>query len=384
MDIALSDAKKEKFICYIDLLTSVINNTQPPNIPKDFDWEFICRNAQRNNVLNILGYAVNNLENKPDEQLIKVIENDRRYSILKETSQLFQVEKVLQEFEKAEIKNLPLKGYRIKSLYPRSDLRTMNDIDILVDKKDFKKTATIFENLGYTNKNILNSTEIHFTKDLLYFEIQSDLNSGDDTYYDNIWDKLTLRDDYNYSYNMTLEDFYIYMVYHCVNHFKSGGIGIRMVMDIYVFLKSYPDLDFEYVNGEFEKIGIITFAKRLKKLALNWFSRDKTEIDNFGEFVLYSSTYGTRDIHFFQSANRSKKGYLIKQIFIPYKSMKKQFPYLQKLPFLLPVSWVQYWFIRLFISRDINFKSGISDRITNLDQKNGGFVKNLMDELEIE
>ena len=68
MDIALSDAKKEKFICYIDLLASVINNTQPPNIPKDFDWEFICRNAQRNNVLNILGYAVNNLENKPDEQ----------------------------------------------------------------------------------------------------------------------------------------------------------------------------------------------------------------------------------------------------------------------------------------------------------------------------
>ena len=212
MDIALSDDKKEKFICYIDLLASVINNTQPPNIPKNFDWKFICRNAQRNNVLNILGYAVNNLENKPDEQLIKVIENDRRYSILKETSQLFQVEKVLQEFEKAGIKNLPLKGYRIKSLYPRSDLRTMNDVDILVDKKDFKKIATIFENLGYTNKNILNSTEIHFTKDLLYFEIQSDLNSGDDTYYDNIWDKLTLREDYNYSYNMTLEDFYIYMV----------------------------------------------------------------------------------------------------------------------------------------------------------------------------
>ncbi len=169
MDIALSDVKKEKFICYIDLLASVINNTQPPNIPKNFDWEFICRNAQRNNVLNILGYAVNNLENKPDEQLIKVIENDRRYSILKETSQLFQVEKVLQEFEKAEIKNLPLKGYHIKSLYPRSDLRTMNDLDILVRKKDFKKVTAVFEKLGYTNKNILNPAEIHFSKDLLYF-----------------------------------------------------------------------------------------------------------------------------------------------------------------------------------------------------------------------
>ncbi len=384
MDIALTDAKKKMFICYIDLLASVINNTQPPVIPEDFDWEYICRNAQRNSVLNILGYAVEKLDSKPSEQLRKVIENDRRYSILKETSQLFQVEKVLEEFEKAEIKNLPLKGYFIKSLYPRSDFRTMNDLDILVRKKDFKKVTGVFEKLGYTNKNILNSSEIHFSKDLLYFEIQSDLNCDDDSYYDNIWDKLSLREDYNYSYNMTPEDFYIYMVYHCANHFKSGGIGIRMVMDIYVFLKNYPNIDFEYINGQFKIIGIATFAEKLRELAQNWFSLEETKIDNFGEFILYSSTYGTRDVHFFQSMNKSKGGYWIKQIFIPYKSMKKQFSYLQKFPFLLPVSWVQYWFIRLFISKDINFKGGISDRISNLDSKNGEFVSNLMNELEIE
>ncbi|MGN1138445.1 MAG: hypothetical protein ACI4RM_03280, partial [Ruminococcus sp.] len=101
-------------------------------------------------------------------------------------------------------------------------------------------------------------------------------------------------------------------------------------------------------------------------------------------FILYSSTYGTRDVHFFQSMNKSKGGYWINQIFIPYKSMKKRFPYLKKLPFLLPFSWIQYWFIRLFISKDINFKGGISDRVSNLDSKNGEFVRNLMNELEIE
>lgn len=50
-------------------------------------------------------------------------------------------------------------------------------------------------------------------------------------------DRSTKRDGYSYSYEMSHEDFYIYMLVHNSNHFRIGGMGARMVLDSYVFLK---------------------------------------------------------------------------------------------------------------------------------------------------
>ncbi len=383
MDIALSNQKKQQYTYYIDLLSATINNAELPKPIDNIDWDFIVHHAQRNSVLNILGYAVAKLDNKPPQTIAKVIENERRFSILKETSQLVEVEKVLNEFEKSAIKNLPLKGYFMKHLYSQTDLRTMTDVDILVNKKDFKKITRIFENLGYRKQNLINANEIHFSKDLLYFEIQCNLNENDDSFFNNIWDNVNNREDYKYSYSMSPEDFYVYMVYHCAKHFNAGGIGIRMLMDLYVYLNKYPRLNFDYINSCFEKLKIKTFAQRLRKLSVNWFSKDETKIDNLGEFILYCSTYGVRDVFFHQDNLSNKDNYWLKQVFIPYSKMKNKYSYLSKAPVLLPISWVQYWFTRLFISRDINFKEGFSDRAENLNDKNAEFVDKLMCELDI-
>lgn len=383
MDIALSSQKKQLYTYYIDLLSATINNAELPKPIDNINWEFIVRHAQRNSVLNILGYAVSKLDDKPPQTIANVIENERRFSILKETSQLVEVEKVLKEFEKSAIKNLPLKGYFMKHLYSQTDLRTMTDVDILVHKNDFKKITIIFENLGYRKQKLINANEIHFSKGLLYFEIKCNLNEKDDSFFNNIWDNVNHREGYKYSYSMSPEDFYIYMIYHCAKHFNSGGIGIRMLMDIYVYLSKYPNLNFNYINFCFEKLKIKIFAQRLRKLSVNWFSQDETKIDNLGEFILYCSTYGVRDVFFYQDTLRNKDNYWLKQVFIPYSKMKNRYSYLAKVPILLPVSWVQYWFTRLFINRDINLKKGIYDRAENLNNKNAEFINKLMCELDI-
>lgn len=384
MDIALSDGDKKIFLYYIDLLSSVINGKKPDEPFDGLDWKIIYNHASNNSVLNIVGYAINELKNKPPYNLYEAIENERRFGILKETSQITEIEKVLKEFDKAKIKNLPLKGYFMKRLYPHSDLRTMNDADILVRKEDFDKIGEIFESLGYTNRELINPFEIHYYKDFLYFEIHCDLNENDDSFFDDIWQRVSLRKGYDFSYNMNRpEDFYVYMLYHTAKHFKFGGAGIRMIMDVYVFLKSYPDLDFDYINHCFDKLNIRTFCIRLKELSLNWFSSDTTVIDNFGELILYCGTFGERNLFFYMDGRATKGNYWLKQIFIPYDKMKKKYLYLSKYPFLLPFSWVQYWFRRIFISRDVQYKSGMSSRVKNLDEKNSRFVSQVMSELEL-
>lgn len=383
MGIALSAEQKQFYTLYIDLLASVLNGTQPPKLPEDFNWEYACRSAQRNSVANILSYTLDKVNVKPSQTVTNVLKNERRLHILKETSQLFDVEKVLREFEKAEIKNVPLKGYFMKHLYPQTDLRTMTDIDILVDKRDFKKIEQVFTKLGYKNANVLNAREIHFERDLLYFEIQSTINANEDRYFDDIWSRVGRRDGYNYSYEMSSEDFYLYMIYHTAKHFKGGGMGIRMVMDVCVYLNACQSLDFDYISGRLREMELTTYEEKLRELSLNWFSDEPTQINAFGEFVLYCSTYGQRVVSFFQSNQRTEHGYWIKQFFPPYSDMRRRYEYLEKFPILLPFSWVQYWGRRAFVDRDIHVKRGITERANNLDKESGEFLINLMNELEI-
>ena len=383
MAIKLSESQKQLYIAYIDLLASVLNGEEPPRLPEDFDWDYFCRYAQRNSVANILAYSLDKVNIKPSDTVAAVLENDRRYHIIKETSQLVDIEKVIEECEKSKIKNAPLKGYFMKQLYPRGDFRTMSDIDFLTERKNFKKLEKIFTDLGFEKRDVIKSAEVHYTKGLLYCEVHSDLNENFDSYYNDIWDRVELRGGYSYSYRMKPEDFYIYMIYHAAKHFSHGGIGIRMVMDVYVCLNSFQNLDFEYINGELEKMNLSEFERAFRSLSLNWFSAEKTEVNEFGEFILYCSTFGAREVYFYQDGERTGGLYWLKQVFIPLNKLKGKYAYLNKMPFLLPVSWIQYWVKRVFISRDLNLKAGFSDRRKNLEGSDAEFVSNLMNELKI-
>ncbi len=383
MSIALTQKQKQNYITYIDLLSSVINKTNPPKLSENVNWRFIFKKAEHNSVLNLIGYTLDKVNVKPSEDLYAEMANRRNFEILKETSQLHTTDLLLREFDRLNIDNLPLKGYFMKQYYPQSDFRTMGDVDILIDRKHFKKLDDIFTKLGFENAGVIKSSEMHFKKDFMYFEIHSDLNENDDNYYDDIWNRVKLRNDYKNSYEMTLEDFYIYLIYHAGKHFTRGGIGIRMVMDIYVFLKKYEDLNMSYIDDELKKMELYAFEKKLRSTAFNWFSDEKTVIDELGEFILYCSTFGKRKVAFYQSGKKTGGAYWIKQVFIPYKTMRSKYNYLNKAPALLPFSWVQLWFTRIFIKRDLNLKHGFSDRVSNLDEKDAKFMDNLMNDLEL-
>ena len=91
-------------------------------------------------------------------------------------------------------------------------------------------------------------------------------------------DRSTKRDGYSYSYEMSHEDFYIYMLVHNSNHFRIGGMGARMVLDSYVFLKNHQsELDYDYLNVMLEKIGIANYENRLRDNEKNCFAKPQAE-----------------------------------------------------------------------------------------------------------
>ena len=365
MAIKLSESEKQLYINYIKLIASVINSEKPPKLPADFDWELVCRNSQRNGVANIIAYTFDKVNVKPPKTVYNVMENERRFEILKETSQIFDTEKVIQKFEENKIRNIPLKGYFMKHYYPQTDFRSMTDVDIFCERKMYKKIRACFEECGFTENKMRSANELAFTKDLIFVELHFVIDRDQKGYYDKIWDMVKPRDDYNCSYEFSPEDFYVYMLYHASKHIKNGGIGIRMILDFYVYNRAFPNLDYSYIKEQLTELGLLKTHEKITSTAEDWFSGKLEDFDSFGEFVLYCSTFGDSEFHeALTPVGDSSASGVLRHIFRPYYQMKNIYFYLHKFPFLLPFSWVQFWFSRVFVSKDINRSYGTEKKIS--------------------
>ena len=86
-------------------------------------------------------------------------------------------------------------------------------------------------------------------------------------------------------------DFYI--LSHTYKHYVRAGSGLRSLLDVYVFLRSKPDLDRGYPDAELLKPGLVDFEEKMRRLSGKVFT-DAALNDTAREDLKYiiSSGYG--------------------------------------------------------------------------------------------
>ena len=303
----------------------------------------------------------------------------RNKAVFKEAKQDVEAEMILYALEKAQIKCLPLKGLIIKHLYPQPDMRLMADVDILVETSQLEKARDIMLSLGYTAVHAGGNHDVYYKKPVMNIELHRALIA--ESYYDlnayfgSGWERARLIAGSNCRYEMSNEDYYIYLIGHFAKHCQVGGAGIRSVMDVWVYKRHYQDqLDWNYINLELEKVSLHIFAKNLEALSEQWFIGEVcSENENYQEmkeFVLTNGTYGTSqnaEIKKFykgkndrESFNVAKIKHVLRILVPDRKHMIILFPYLQKLPFLLSLCWV-FRGIRAILFRRSNIKRNLGN-----------------------
>ena len=203
---------------------------------------------------------------------------------------------------------LPLKGSVIKELYPNPEMREMNDNDILIDQNGRDQAKEFMLSRGYAikpnDKGVIddkgNSDE--FIKDpFFYFELHKFLieerySPKQYDYFLSIKDRLIKDTDKEYGYHMSDEDFYLYMICHAHKHFSRNGMGIRFLMDEYVFLKEKGEtLDNDYINEKIREFGLEQFDADLRKVSKMAFDEDEECLEESlsdSEKALYDSCLG--------------------------------------------------------------------------------------------
>ncbi len=343
------------------------------------DYPSVFSLAKRNNVQNIMYNVCANDEHLPDGIKERLIRN-LKLEIFRDQSQMQEIEKIRSEFNKADIDFVLLKGSHLKKLYPSSEMRFMVDMDVLVKEKDMDKAKKIILSHGLKQKMNNGKDIVFISEPCLTIELHKDLFAEGFIFYDyytDIWDKMSYLGEHEYT--MTYNDIYIYVLAHMCEHYLDGSSCFRPCMDIYLMLKKY-NLDREYIEEEFRKLGIETFAENIKNLCIYMFENgdgDET-LDMMENYVVLGPPVknALSAAHNAQKSE-SKLSRMIHTAFPGYRHMKKRYPVISKLPFLLPLMWLLRIFQFAFKKNSSSEFEKKKDRIVNTSKEDSEIMKEI-------
>lgn len=336
----------------ISIIKSSLSDSVP-TLSEEFDPKEAYVTAVKHQIVPLVYYGLAKTDKLgvANAKFLMSTANLTQYS----AAQLEEAQAFFDRLDKAKIPYLKMKGTILKKLYRYPEMRMMSDIDVYVKMDRYEEIKAILTNLGYTFKTESNHEiiwekgkvviELHkrlipsYTKDLFsYF--------GDDP-----WDRLTLVDKDRFEYKMSENDTYIYLFTHFAKHYRDGGIGIKFLTDFYVY-ERYNNLDYAYIEGELNKIGLLEFYKNTKRVLDVWFfDKQGDEITDFiTDKIFASSTYGEKKeklraealrlAQANKNAGAGKRKRKVQMVFPPYSQMCIKYPFLKGWAILLPLMWV--------------------------------------------
>lgn len=352
------DAKTSEY--FLELLRSVLHDRTASPKPEDVSWNDLFEYAKSQSLSTMAYRAIQTSGFDIGAELSKEWATLYSRNLVAYVNQEHECERLCKAFSDAGIMNMPLKGSVIRKLFPAPEMREMCDLDILVKPEDIERAHEILLADGFQyieDKTTSHNREYHKLP-YLNVEVHNYLMPRESpmfSYYENYWDRAATGDT-SLTSRMSWVDCYIYMMAHAYKHFFRVGTGVRSILDIYVMLEQLGDvLDRGSIDREFEKLGILDFARSFERLAFCWFAEERTdvpeELQHYHYRVLESSTYGdnsliTKVLKLMQGGKTfraAKRKMAISKVFPSYAYMKSKFPSLKYVPFLLPIYWVIRW-----------------------------------------
>lgn len=322
-------------------LSSCVINRQRP-CADGMDLDALYRVASYHSLAGIIGYALDyaGVEHEAFRQAKAMA--IRRAMILNA-----ERKGILDQLEQAGIWYMPLKGAVMQTYYPQIGMREMSDNDILFDASRAADVRAIMEQRGYTtviygsehrdeyHKPPVSNFEMHRT---LFAPPRNKLIL---TYYQDVKPRLIKNDDDQFGYHFTDEDFYLYMIAHEYKHYTWCGIGVRSLLDTYVFWKRFGQtLDKELLQQRLEQLGLADFERSNRELALALFERIPltSEQEQMLQYMVLSGTHGTKENEIRNSVqnNGSLIKYTVKRLFPSMNTVKKYHPVFYQHKLLLP------------------------------------------------
>ena len=316
------------------------------------DLAFLCRFAGLHDMAVVVMTAVKDLNLAFPDELAPAVELACQKSLYKCTMQDALYEQLSALLEENGIRHMPLKGYLLRPLYPRHEMRTSGDVDVFYSPEDADgRLPALMETLDFrlTKHSAVVDTYTHAGGAVfeMHGRVADDFTpppalSG------NVWAVAAPASGKSYEYRLTNEDFYLYHIAHLAKHYTGKGCGLRPIADIYVYRNHYDTtLDRAYIDASLQESGLLTFEHALTDVAASLFSGRPADrlAEELLQSVLYTGVYGNmKEMALLDSVKKAAGtgGGLSRQtktFFLPLDRMQVKYPLLRKAPVLLPGFW---------------------------------------------
>ncbi len=326
--------------------------------------------AARENGLSGLFYPVLKDNDSVDDEEKLLLKEYYLYQT-KDIAQTKTAQLVSKLFSDIQADHAFLKGMAIKKYYPETYMRSMGDIDILIQPEALADSKSILQKHGFKLHSEGSTHDVYFKGKGLMLEVHPGVDHHLDPKHVSALgsvfaDAISLGD---HQYELAPEKQLLYLLAHLHKHFLSSGIGLRQVLDIGVFLTAKEkEMDIGKLHSLLDHAGLTRFANSMiafnnravgftaGKAILGDFVIDENLFEDTAAFVISAGIHGTAD-DFNKSvpaltkhslkANKtrgSKRRYLLQVLFPKRDDLMAGEKYLKKHGWLLPYAWVKRWF----------------------------------------
>ncbi len=278
-----------------------------------------------------------------------------------------------------------VKGIILRQLYGNyADCRPSGDEDMLVKKSEFFDAVKILEDNGFvckdggvTEKQLETLHHLEFRKNGLHIELHSnlidcrtELRRKMNSYFDSAAENAIFTEIKGVRMKtLNHTDHFLFLIFHAFNHFilsgmvikyinkkkKQTGMGIRQMMDILVYYRSYADeIDMKYIEKALEDVhakyffsDLIRIGNKYLGFSIKPLCKEK-DAEELLEDMLCMGVFGNSTSTHVAAGQMTSAAFfggntLLKTIFPTGEWLSRRFPEVIDKPYLIPVCWVKRW-----------------------------------------
>lgn len=335
-------------------------------ISENFDWEKAFELCKSHQILPILYYGALNSKLNMPKAIKDELEMYTFQCMAISTNQMYEIQKIKETFIENNIDFVLLKGTVLKNMFPKSEMRMMSDTDILIKVSQYNIIEPIMEKLGF-EKRVESDHEFVWDKPTLHAELHKRLipsyNKDYYNYYGDGW-RLVHKTKNSCEHIFSDEDALIYIFTHFAKHYRDAGVGIRHIVDIYIYLLNKPNLNNDYIKTELQRLQLLDFYENCISTLQVWFAgKTESDITNLiTEVIFKSGSYGTSKVHVLSEALKTSKSIgntknvkrkkFLRAIFPSAAEMCFRYPFLKRFLVLMPFMWIVRIFAAVTFRRD--------------------------------
>lgn len=283
--------------------------------------------------------------------------------------QTMKTERFLRLYQQFNYQVIVVKGLICRNLYSNPDLRTSNDEDLYVKKEHFENTKETLLNNGFilveesedVSTFVCRQTGLSIELHTALFSEESKAYGNYQQHFTNVFDRAIIHEIQGVKvYSLHPTDHLLFLMTHFVKHFLHGGVGIRQMLDMVLYIEKYTkQINWYDLYNILKELNIYTFILNIINISIkelgmihnilpfpiDYYEHLEKNYEDLLSDIIDAGVFGKSSMERLHSstmtlnATESGKSNVLKSIFPTRKELQGRYPYLKKSALLLPVAW---------------------------------------------